>query len=385
MSAHASQPLLDLLAATPEEINPEISRMALSCQEILFAAYSRLNEGDALYGCGVRTLMGHPGRLELLLRGNEERYRAMAMAAVDGHSIQDGERGRRDDGGGVLREKGEDRFEMRQLDFMKCFLVDMPDVLYQSGLHGTLRQLLRSSSGSSDSPRLQAYRQECAWRLAQWHDLDGEAVNVNQNYEGLHSWALKHLIVDGNVVKALAYADSARTTVCKDIGGLESARSVYRSLGRLRTLREIDIWSKSIGNDPDALPKDSLAEYDKLPTAGFSYLEECLLQRCVLAENLATLKQTRTGREKLELTALYKNFCLRYVEGCACEGRLKSASDALSRLEKTSSKLVKVGEEGWLKLRRARLSWQSGDKERAVMVLSDLQNDRLWIAAENSR
>ncbi len=245
-------------------------------------------------------------------------------------------------------------------------------MLERAGLQHLLSVLARSD------PALEAEQSACAFRLGQWEDALETAAHES-SYACHHLDAVSALFCKRDVqlfgeasAKALG---SVLSTL--SLGSTESCRAIYRDLGRLRELCELERLQTQLQpngeqqvSEPDLVRSflTYLGDHDRVAMAGFEVREPVLMQRCLLLKGLDRLLRD-DGARRLASEA-YVNASMTYIQLCRESRRLHLAQSRAVALS-----LQKSGEElsQRLRLEEAVLAWNLGEKMRARALLQDLR------------
>ena len=302
------------------------------CQSILYSAYKHIGEVDALYGCGTNLLMETSSRIEHVMLGRKYE-KALGMLGSDQVSTS------------------------------------TADVLYQAGLLKTLKQFGNSSQESSEN---RSYHLECSWRLSQWDEnlVEDAMLEKKQEFSAGRTLAVRALLQDDKAA-CMKQIQRAYQAVTDNLGheAFESTRAIYETLGKLRSLRELEILSENLclenDNEKALETLRNLQEFDPM---SFTFSEGTLLQRCVVVENLS--------KKLHSFQTLSIDLSLDYINRCKAQSRHQLAWNRLELLEQTVIGGTNCPVKLQLQFERAKLLWESEEKDLAKLMLTQL-NDKI--------
>ena len=331
VSANASANILEVIhAQNPEE--------GAACQAVLYEAYQNLGDADALYGCGNGFLLEESGRISHLA---QEGKLFKAMGRID--SALGRRCGGTESRGSLPRE--------------------LMSVLSRAGMYHFLGSYI---GGGPDvaSPDVQAYQHECAWRLGQWRQLDGDDGDDDPAAARRATFSLCHYTAICSIAlsereRVGPALDGARRAVCERLGhgSRESAVSAYKTLSKLRAVSEMEALS-AVTPAADVLAR--LERYDHaVGKADFAaFVEPVLAQRCALLSLGGGGQQARQ--------ADLVEHSLRYAEACRANGLHQLALNRLAGLKElklSAADMTRVEFEETLAL------WDSGEQEMGRFLL----------------
>ena len=261
--------LLDTLHDTFEG-NSELLKDIKRCQSILFEAYSKLGDNEAIYGCGSSRLFDKKSRIQ----------------------------------NAVVEQKHLEAFSMfdKLIQVQKDTQSELLDCLLSSGCYHTLDNYTKGvqiNEGCKES-KLKNYQYECAWRLSKWEDIEDfhEDINTFPKYRHL---ALQGLFLRNDMTSFDDGFEMASQSVSKMLSskientnmGIKtetSPVSILQGLTYLRCLNEASLLVK-LGPATTAFDLDEilsgLETFDNdLSSTDFSYVEPIWNQRQVILRNI---------------------------------------------------------------------------------------------------
>ena len=170
--------------------------------------------------------------------------------------------------------------------------------MLSAGLLNAARSYVEHNGNDS---KMQDYRYQCALRLEQWQTLEKSTV-PDHSYHGHQYAAICYMRTD-NQEKFQQSLEGAYSVVCDNLQkiGTESSRAIYERLGRLRTLREIELY-KDVQNGKVSLQTylSGLSSHDRVPIASFNVVEPTRFQRCLLSSNEDSSASFRISLDYIE-------------------------------------------------------------------------------------
>ncbi|XP_039291235.1 serine-protein kinase ATM isoform X2 [Nilaparvata lugens] len=291
-------------------------------QKVLFEAYKRIGEPDAVYGCGPEELME-------------------TSALIENYQLEN---------------KWDRIVETLDMELSQNNLTDPSDLavaLSQCGLHQLSSVYSRSVVGQSR--QLTDVQYECGWRLAQW--TLPECHHVSTSYQGLLHNALKAVHYNDSPTAASAI-EAARHLVVSHLKheSLEASQNVYKPLAQLQALLEIEEFEKKerlVDNVCCWQNQDAIGWND------FKYVEPIFAQRRLMARKISDIycAQVCLTGARVALSESYWS---------AAAGSLKFASNMAPQL--TASTQLRM------QLDLAKLSWARGDCKVGRNLLKGLLN-----------
>ncbi|RZF43814.1 hypothetical protein LSTR_LSTR006355 [Laodelphax striatellus] len=289
-------------------------------QKVMFEAYKRIGEPDAVYGCGPEELMETGALIEnYQLENKWDRIVETLDMELSQHNSADSS--------------------------------DMAVALYECGLHHVSSVYSKSVSGGDR--RLSEVQYESAWRLAEWNVP--ECSGASASYQGLLHRALKAAHYSDWPTATLTL-HSARHLVLGHLkhDSLEAAHNVYKPLAQLQALLEIEEFEK----------KERLVDnvscwqnQDAIGWNNFKYVEPLFAQRRLLAQKISEIDCAEV--------------CIRGARVALSESYWSAAARSLKFASNMSQQLT-ASTRFTLQLDSAKLSWARGDHKVGGNLLKAL-------------
>ncbi len=209
-------------------------------------------------------------------------------------------------------------------------------------MYRAVHTLFGTKSFEVDSDKTQSYRQECAWRLAQWDDEDDERSDDGDSYAHHHAQALRALAsTDRDLQRVHRHLSAARSAIKSELAGASIAAATTTALQRLEALGEVErmaeFASKEVSAQERALQKMLSCNEVRDATYGLQDRENTLLQRCIFLDTYSPSpdKNERSAPVPLvrALATARKEASVTYVRRCRDAGHHQAALRRLERLD----------------------------------------------------
>lgn len=247
------------------------------------------------------------------------------------------------------------------------FPPDMVEAMFNAGLLNTLASY--GKTGPSREPsRLESFQFECAWRLAQWDNLeDGSNPENTNSFAKARSLAIE-AVLKNDCDRYSRFINLARGAVCGDLEteNVESSRAVLYALSCLGALQDLGRVAGQVvaqtGNETPLVEVD-VSDHSK---NRFALCEPTLLQRIVILENFGRDKK----RPVAELDAC--TLSLKYIWECMKHGKLQLAWNRLTTLKKHLPGVASSTMAHSVRFQESNLLWQSNERVTAMFVMEGL-------------
>ncbi|GLG95164.1 Serine/threonine-protein kinase ATM [Gryllus bimaculatus] len=305
------------------EMNPDDGSNA---QKILWEAYMRICDTDAIYGCGSSLLLDPNKRpLHYELRGEWDKV-------ILSHDI---------------------RLSSGHTESSRGLIY----ALQKAGLEHVLDVYLRSVTNAQCSEDLQY---ECAWRLSKWDTQLVNPLRHQGNFEQWHFLALRALSDNDKVGFAEALKEAHKSVSNSLVNlSLESCKSIYKPLSQFQLIQEMSEFH-SVENELelDDLLKKWL-QRDEIVCNQFEDIEPVFRQRIVMLNS---------SRDK-NLNQKAAEVAVRLATLAREENQLQVAAKCVGLFNVTN---LPSNLNALLKMEEAQLAWSSGDLALGKRIMRNL-------------
>lgn len=291
-------------------------------QSVLFEAYTKIGEPDAVYGCGNSNYLDYNNRIKRYqYEGKWNRVIEALDMQLSSNLTQDTE--------GLL------------------------NALHRYGLHYT-------AGHCRSTDRIEEAQYEYGWRLGQWNLPEPVDDCLNSDCHQSLVYAALRALHRTDKERALKMVDKARHQVLKSLvhSSLEASNSVYSVMSKLQALQEIEDFAENNLNRVI----DKWKEQDKVGWNHFKYVEPVIAQRLSMLKNIANMGQ--------DLRDVSVGIFLSASETARQEGFYVEADRWLNCLN-TVPELLSVSL-CTKQLQEAQLLWDRGESPNARYLLSSL-------------
>ena len=355
------------------------------CQAILFEAYTKLGDKDAIYGCGSNRLFDKSSRIQNVLA---EQKNLEAFSMYD-KLVQSERKGK--------------------AELMECLL--------NSGCYHTLSNYAQglSLNRNYNNSEMAKFQYECAWRLSEWSDI--EDLSNNDSFSKYRHRAFQELFLNNDINSFKNNFKLARNCVstslssriedkCQTIKVETSPVSILKGLSNLRCHNEACLLVDSVKNSNVENLRKVFMNFEKvdkdLNLSNIAYTEPIWMQRQVVLKNFLEQKPQGTKLYKdcnfaLKLdkdaqNTLFKEFLnhsFRLTNVSIKNRRFHVADIALTHvkdiLSKENSDTDAIAQaEDEVQYHEALLAWASKDNEVAKFLMKSLKR-RLESDKENRK
>ena len=359
------------------------------CQSILFEAYSKLGDNEAIYGCGSNRLFNKASRV---LNTAMEKKNLEAFSMYD-RLIQ--------------AEKGGDSGLMESL--------------LRSGCYHTLHEYAKSKHSERVNLNDQKkYQYECAWRLSKWDDIEDFQPNNSELFTDLLPQYRHSAFQDVFLHKDLEAFQDNISLASKSVSSMISFNvedsnhkvkaetspvSILKGLTYLRGLNEaIDLTELTRNTcSRDSIIKifNRFEEVDRdLIETDFSYVEPIWTQRQVLLRNILDLKfqfdcdgnpivqspvvnndiQKEIERHFIKQSFQLCNHAIKKAQFHVAENSLMEIKSLIQKNKTKMGNMIDVEDQA--QYNEAILAWASKEKDVAIFLMKSL-NKKLEANKEN--
>lgn len=311
--------------------DPENANFA---HELLREAYKHIGDVDGEYGCRSMDVNTKSSQISYYIR---EKQWSKLLALQD-----------------IYLSESSDMSNINILKAMKkCGLFNIMKIYINNII----------TKNIEPSEQLLEYQNECAWRLSQW-----DIPDVNRPYIGFHHAIYKSLtsLLSKDQDSFEDYLNFGCQAIVKNFQqlNLESVRSIYPELCKLKMLNTLQDYSKILWRNSDlASIISKWHEEEKIPYSGFEFIEPVLWIQCIL------LKQHVTNTFEIQAKENLVDFLHMYIQKTIKYGYSENGRRAVHILETLTSQNNQLYQ--W-KIEDAKLHWIRNEYSIAKQKLKEL-------------